>query len=150
VGGTGKTDEIQVKKRESEMDAQGRYSATDAETIKAQASQTAAEVKDRVANLGRRAEDKLDQGRLRAADTVDTTAATLRDKADRFASVTSHTVHNVTDKLQSAADYLRDNDARAMMEDVADFMRRYPAQSLAAAAVVGFLAGRALRNADWR
>ena len=132
------------------MDAQGRYSATDAETIKAQASHTAAEVKDRVADLGRRAENKLDQGRLRAADTVDTTAATLRDKADRFASATSQTVHNVTDKLQSAADYIRDNDARAMMEDVADFVRRYPAQSLAAAAVVGFLAGRALRNTDWR
>jgi ElaB/YqjD/DUF883 family membrane-anchored ribosome-binding protein len=132
------------------MDAQGRYSATDAGTIKDQASQTAAEVKDKVADLGRKAGDKIDQGRVRAADTVDSTAATLRDRADRFASTTSHAVHNVTDKLQSAADYIRDNDVRAMMEDAADFMRRYPAQSLAAAAVVGFLAGRALRNADWR
>jgi ElaB/YqjD/DUF883 family membrane-anchored ribosome-binding protein len=122
------------------MDAQGRYSATDAGT----------EVKDKVADLGRKAGEKLDQGRVRAADTVDRTAATLRDRADQLASTTSNAVHNVTDKLQSAADYIRDNDARAMMEDVADFMRRYPVQSLAAAAVVGFLAGRALKNADWR
>jgi ElaB/YqjD/DUF883 family membrane-anchored ribosome-binding protein len=122
------------------MDAQGRLSATDAGT----------EVRDKVADLGRKAGEKLDQGRVRAADTVDSTAATLRDRADQFASTTSHAVHNVTDKLQSAADYIRDNDAQAMMEDVADFMRRYPAQSLAAAAVVGFLAGRALRNAAWR
>jgi ElaB/YqjD/DUF883 family membrane-anchored ribosome-binding protein len=129
------------------MDAQGRYSATDAGTIKDQAGRTAA---DKVADLGRKAEEKIDQGRVRAADTVDSTAATLRDRADQFASTTSHAVHNVTDKLQSAADYIRDNDARAIMEDVADLMRRYPAQSLAAAAVVGFLAGRALRNADWR
>src|SRR5258707_285044 len=70
------------KKGRAKMDAQGRYSATDAETIKAQASQTAAEVKDRVADLGRRAENKLDQGRLRAADTVDTTAAILLAKAE--------------------------------------------------------------------
>ena len=122
------------------MDAQGRYSATDAGT----------EVKDKVADLGRKAGEKLDQGRVRAADTVDSTAATLRDRADQLASTTSNAVHNVTDKLQSAADYIRDNDARAMMEDVADFMRRYPVQSLAAAAVVGFLAGRALKNTDWR
>jgi len=108
------------------------------------------EVKDKVADLGRKAGEKLEQGRVRAADTVDSTAATLRDRADQFASTTSNAVHNITDKLQSAADYLRDNDARAMMEDVADFMRRYPAQSLAAAAVVGFLAGRALKNAYWR
>ena len=132
------------------MDAQGRYSATDVGTIKDQASQTAADVRDKVADLGRKAEEKIDQGRVRAADTVDSTAAMLRDRADQFASTTSHAVHNVTDKLQSAADYIRDNDARAMMDDVADFMRRHPAQSLAAAAVVGFLAGRALRNANWR
>jgi len=132
------------------MDAQGRYSATDAGTIKDQASQTASEVKDKVADLGRKAGEKIDQGRVRAADTVDSTAATLRDRGDQLASSTSNAVHNVTDKLQSAADYIRENDARAMMEDVADFMRRYPAQTLAAAAVVGFLAGRALKNADWR
>ena len=132
------------------MDAQGRYSATDAGTIKGQASQAATDVRDKVADLGRRAEEKIDQGRVRAADTVDSTAVKLRDRADQFASTTSNAVHNVTDKLQSAADYIRDNDARAMMEDAADFMRRYPVQSLAAAVVVGFLAGRALRNANWR
>jgi ElaB/YqjD/DUF883 family membrane-anchored ribosome-binding protein len=149
VSGKARTSKSKVK-REREMDARGRYSATDAGTIKDQAGQTAAEVRDKVADLGRKAGEKIDQGRVRAADTVDSTAATLRDRADQFASTTSHAVHNVTDKLQSAADYIRDNDARAIMEDVADLMRRYPAQSLAAAAVVGFLAGRALRNADWR
>lgn len=132
------------------MDAQERYSAIDAGTIRDQAGRTAADVRDKVADLGRKAEEKIDQGRVRAADTVDSAAVKLRDRADQFASTTSHAAHNVTDKLQSAADYIRDNDARAMMEDVADFMRRYPAQSLAAAAVVGFLAGRALRNANWR
>ena len=132
------------------MDAQGRYSATDAGTIKDQAGQAATDVRDKVADLGRKAEEKIDQGRVRAADTVDSTAVKLRDGADQFASTTSNAVHNVTDKLQSAADYIRDNDARAMMEDAADFMRRYPVQSLAAAVVVGFLAGRAIRNANWR
>jgi ElaB/YqjD/DUF883 family membrane-anchored ribosome-binding protein len=50
--------------------------------------------------------------------------------------------------MHAAADYLRDHDARAMMEDLEGLVRRYPGQALAAAAVVGFFAGRALRNGD--
>jgi len=46
------------------------------------------------------------------------------------------------------ADYVRSHDTRAMVDDAGDLVRRYPAQSLVAAAAVGFLVGRALRNSD--
>jgi ElaB/YqjD/DUF883 family membrane-anchored ribosome-binding protein len=60
----------------------------------------------------------------------------------------SNAAHDTADKIHVAADYLREHDAHAMMEDVQGLVRRYPGQALAAAAVVGFLAGRALRNND--
>ena len=40
----------------------------------------------------------------------------------------------------------RKHDTRAMVEDLEGIVRRYPGAALAAAAVVGFVAGRALRN----
>jgi hypothetical protein len=57
-------------------------------------------------------------------------------------------MHSTADKIQSASDYLREHDARAMMDDFQGLVRRYPGQSLAAAVVLGFLAGRALRGSD--
>ena len=56
--------------------------------------------------------------------------------------------HATADKIQAAADYIRENDFRAMAEDVSGVVRRYPGQALAAAVVVGFLAGRALWSRD--
>ena len=47
---------------------------------------------------------------------------------------------------QTTAEYLREHDTRAMLEDLEAVVRRYPGQALAAAAVIGFFAGRALRN----
>jgi ElaB/YqjD/DUF883 family membrane-anchored ribosome-binding protein len=57
-------------------------------------------------------------------------------------------MHTTADKIQSAADYLRENDARAMLDDAAEWVRRYPAQTLVAAAVLGFFAGRAMRSGN--
>jgi ElaB/YqjD/DUF883 family membrane-anchored ribosome-binding protein len=83
---------------------------------------------------------------VRAASTFDNTASALHEGGDRFASSTSNAVHATADKIQTAADYLREHDARAMIDDFGGLVRRYPGQALAAAAVVGFLAGRALRG----
>jgi ElaB/YqjD/DUF883 family membrane-anchored ribosome-binding protein len=130
------------------MDAQGRDAANTETGIREQVTQRATQVKDKVADLGRKAGDKIDEQRVRTADTFDNTASALHEGGDRFASSTSNAVHATADKIQTAADYLREHDARAMMNDVEGLVRRYPGQALAAAAVVGFLAGRALRRSD--
>ena len=130
------------------MDAQGREAANTETGIREQVTQRATQVKEKVADLGRKAGDKIDEQRVRTADTFDNTASALHEGGDRFASSTSNAVHATADKIQTAADYLREHDAPAMMNDFEGLVRRYPGQALAAAAVVGFLAGRALRSSD--
>ena len=124
------------------MDAQGR------ESVKEQASRTATDVKEKVADLGRKATDKIDEQRVRAASTFDETASALHERGDRLVSTTFNAVHGTADKIQAVADYLRDHDARAVLEDIGGLIRRHPGEALAAAAVAGFFAGRALRNKD--
>jgi ElaB/YqjD/DUF883 family membrane-anchored ribosome-binding protein len=81
-----------------------------ATAVKKQASETAADAKENLTNLGRDAAGQL-----------------------------SEVAQTATDKVKQAAEYLRHTELTAMAEDVKDIVRRYPGQSLAAAAVVGFL-----------
>jgi len=104
----------------------------------------ASEVKQKVADFGRKAADRIDSQRQPVADTLNRTASTLHQQGDNAASV----AHTTADKLQVAADYVRGNDLKAMMGDVQDLAKRYPGQSLAAAAIVGFLLGRLFRSTD--
>jgi ElaB/YqjD/DUF883 family membrane-anchored ribosome-binding protein len=81
-----------------------------AAAVKKQVSETAAGAKEKLTELG-------------------------RDAAGQLSEVTQ----SATDKVKEAADYLRETELTAMAEDVKEIIRRYPGQSLAAAAVVGFL-----------
>jgi len=129
------------------MDAQGRE-ATNELGVADQLGQRATQVKEKVADLGRKATDKIDEQRVRAASTLDSTASAIHDRGDRLASKTSSAMHATADKIQSASDYLREHNASAMMDDFQRLVRRYPGQALAAAAVLGFLFGRSLRSSD--
>ena len=104
----------------------------------------ASEVKQKVADFGRKAADRIDSQRQPIADTLNRTASTLHQQGDSAANA----AHTTAVKLQVAADYVRGNDLKAMMGDVQDLAKRYPGQSLAAAAVVGFLLGRLFRSTD--
>ena len=116
------------------MDAQGRQSASET-GIAEQVGQRATQVKEKVADLGRKAGDKIDEQRVRAAGTLDSTASAIHERGDKLASTTSNAMHATADKIQSVSDYLREHDSRAMMDDFQDLVRRYPGQALAAAAV---------------
>jgi len=107
-------------------------------------SDKANEAKDRVAEFGRKAVDKIDAQRGPAAGALDQTASTLHEKSDKAATM----AHRAADKIQATADYIRENDLKAMADDVGSLVKRYPGQSLAAAAVAGFLLARALRRSD--
>jgi ElaB/YqjD/DUF883 family membrane-anchored ribosome-binding protein len=107
-------------------------------------SEKAAEVKEKVTDLGRKAADKIDNSRESAAGALDKTASSLHSGSDQLSGV----AHTAADKIQATADYVRQTDLRGMAEDVQDLVKRYPAQSLAAAAVLGFLVARGLRGND--
>jgi ElaB/YqjD/DUF883 family membrane-anchored ribosome-binding protein len=107
-------------------------------------SQTATDVKAKVADLGRQAADKIDSSRVSAAGALDQTASSLHSSGDKLSGV----AHSAADQLQATADYIRRTDLKGMADDVQDLVKRYPGQSLAAAAILGFLVARGLRSND--
>ncbi|MDP9337282.1 MAG: hypothetical protein M3P45_00275 [Acidobacteriota bacterium] len=141
------------------MDEQNRNDSTDrpfgdqsstgaatgtAARLKEQISEKAADVRDRVNDFGRKTADKIDASREPAAASLNRTASALHAQSDRVAGA----AHATADKLQATADYVRDHDFKEMAADVTDLVKRYPGQSLAAAAVLGFLLARVMRSSD--
>ena len=108
-----------------------------------EAKDKARELGDRAVEAGRRATEKVDAQREPAARALENTASRLQERGDRIANATSGAVRTTADKLQATADYIREHDVRDMFNDVQDVVRRHPGQALAAAAVVGFLVGKA-------
>lgn len=102
------------------------------------------EAKEKVAEIGRRAVDKIDAQREPTASALGQTASALHDKGNMAANV----AHRTAEKIQATADYIRENDVKSMANDVGSLVRRYPGASLAAAAVAGFLVARAFRSND--
>ena len=107
-------------------------------------AETAADMKDKVSDLGRRAIHGIDDSRETAAQAMDKTASSLHSGADQF----SGAAHSAADHIQSTADYVRQTNLKGMVSDVQDIIKRYPGQSLAAAAILGFLLARGLRSGD--
>jgi ElaB/YqjD/DUF883 family membrane-anchored ribosome-binding protein len=114
----------------------------------AEAKDKAHDVNERVADAGRKATDKVDAQRGPAASTLENAAERLRERGDKGNSATARAARTSADKLQATAEYIRENDVRAMADDVEDVVRRHPVPALAAAAVAGFLIGKALSNHD--
>jgi ElaB/YqjD/DUF883 family membrane-anchored ribosome-binding protein len=127
----------------------GESSATGTATkMKEQAVEKAGQVKEKLSEFSKKAGEQMDVQREKAASGFSSTATALHERGDQIASAASSAAHATADKIQAAADYIRENDFHAMAEDVSGVVRRYPGQALAAAVVVGFLAGRALWNRD--
>jgi ElaB/YqjD/DUF883 family membrane-anchored ribosome-binding protein len=112
--------------------------------MKEQIAEAAADVKEKVTEFGRKTVDKIDGSRGSAAGALDKTATSMHSGGDKLSGV----AHSAADKIQATADYVRRTDLKGMAEDVQDIVKRYPGQSLAAAAILGFLVARGLRRSD--
>ena len=114
------------------------------------ASEVASQVKDKMSDLSQTAVDKIDENRETAASGMESAAHALHEKADSLPGgekVTS-LAHSTADKLTSTAEYVREHDVKSMMADVEQLVRNHPGPTLLAAAVIGFLVGRAFSNND--
>jgi hypothetical protein len=116
-------------------------------------SEKAAEVKEKVADFGRKTADSLDESRKGTAGALDQTAAKLHSSGEQLsgaAHAAAHQIsgvaHDAADKLQAAADYIRETDLKAMGEDLKDIVKRNPGPALAAAALLGFIVARGFRR----
>ena len=128
----------------SQGESTGSGGTGTAARMKEQISETAADVKGKVTDFGRKAADRIDGSRESAAVTLEKTATSIHSGGDQLSGV----VHSAADKVQATADYVRRTDLKGMAEDVQDIVKRYPGQALAAAAVLGFLVARGLRRSD--
>jgi len=113
-------------------------------------NQAANEVKDRVQEMGRKAGDKVDEQRQRAAGGLDRAADTLHERADALpgGERVQGMAHATADNIHATAEYIRDHDFSALMKDVEDLVRRHPGPSMAAAVFAGFMVGRMFSNED--
>ena len=110
--------------------------------MKDRISEKISDVTAKVTEFGRDAANKLDASRESAAGALDSTASSLQTGTNRVSSA----VRTATDSIQATADYVRGTNVKGMLEDVQGIVKRYPGQSLAAAAILGFIVARSFRT----
>ena len=111
-------------------------------------SDAANQVKEKAAQFGRTAAQKVDEGRGSTAGALQSTADSLRSGAQSSGEALSNVANKTAEKLESTANYVRDHDFRGMMKDLEEVVKRNPTPSLCAAIGLGFLMGAALRGRD--
>lgn len=116
-------------------------------------SEKVTEVKEKVADLGRKTVDNIEESRKTAAGALHQAAAKLHSGGEQISGIAhtavdqiSDVAHGTADKLHEAADYIHQKDLKAMGEDLKDIVKKYPGPSLAVAAVLGFIVARSFRR----
>ena len=118
--------------------------------VKNAVSDAAEKAQQKTGQVGRAVQDKIEENRGPAADKLEGVASTLQQKAETLpgGEKVANLARDAADKMEATAQYVREHDVRDMMADLENLVRRHPAQSLFAAAAVGFLVGRALKSDD--
>jgi hydroxypyruvate isomerase len=102
--------------------------------------------RDTAAHIGRAAAGKLDEKRAATAEALESTAAALQGQANALPGGESvqKAAHAAAGSMRSAANRVRQNDVRSMLEGVQGIVRNYPGASLLTAAALGFVLTRML------
>ena len=110
------------------------------------AGEGSSQTKAKASGLGQAATDRLNENRGAAAGGLDSAASALHGKADSLpgGETVANAAHTAANALGSTADYIRENDLKAMLEDVQKLVKNNPGPALLTAAVLGFLVARTL------
>ena len=94
--------------------------------------------------------ERFEAGREYAANRMEDAADTIHHQADRMAddSRFKNMAEHTAQYMASTANYLRSHDINDMWQDMTRFVQRRPTECIAAALVIGLLAGRAFRGRD--
>jgi len=113
-------------------------------------SDTASQAKDKMQEVGRNVRRKIDGSRVPAARKLESAASAIHENAEALPGGPAVTefAHTAAEKMQATAAYVRQHNVNDMWSDVKSFVRKYPGQSLAAAAALGFLVGRRFSSED--
>jgi hypothetical protein len=104
--------------------------------------ESAAGLKDKASEFGRRAAGKIDEQRQAAASRLEQAASAIHEGTGQASDI----AHGAADKLSSTSEYVRDNNVSNMLKDIGKVVTRNPGPALLAAAVAGFLVGRSFRT----
>ena len=104
------------------------------------------ESQGKAAEMGQKVADRIDDNRGAAASGLESAASALRGNADRLpgGEKVANAARATADAVGVAADYVRENDLRAMIRDAQQLVRNNPGPSLLIAAALGFLIARTL------
>jgi len=118
--------------------------------VKSSFNDAKSNVTGKASELGQKAANTIDANRGSAAGSLDDAATALHDRVSSLpgGEKVAHLANETADKLGATAQYVRTHDTKEMMADVEAFVKSHPGQSLIAAAVIGFLAGRAFSRND--
>lgn len=118
------------------------------QTTQQQAQQVADSAKAKGQEMMDRAQQQADAQRERTADRLSGVADTMREKQQDLpgGETTQRVAATAADKMDQASTYLQQHDMGDIVNDLQQFARAHPAESLVAAVALGFLAGRALRS----
>jgi ElaB/YqjD/DUF883 family membrane-anchored ribosome-binding protein len=106
---------------------------------------------ERMEGMRNRVEEQLDQGIRTAADRMDAIAQRIDDVADErltgegWKGRAGGMAHNVADRMESTASYLRDRDASDFVGRLQDQVRERPLEMLLVGVATGWLVGKILR-----
>jgi ElaB/YqjD/DUF883 family membrane-anchored ribosome-binding protein len=100
--------------------------------------------KGKAVEMGQKAADKIDENRGAAASGLESAAGAIREKADTLpgGERVANAAHATANAVGVAADYVRDNDVKAMVADVQKLVKNNPGVALLTAAALGFLIAR--------
>ena len=100
--------------------------------------------KGKAAEIGQKVGDKIDENRGAAASGLESAAGALHDRADALpgGEKVAKAAHATADAVVVAADYVRENDVKAMLTDVQKLVKNNPGVALLTAAALGFLIAR--------
>jgi len=117
-------------------------------TVQEKAGQALDTAKEKMSQVTDQATTKVDAGMDKAAGGLETIAETIRDKGQAIGGEgggVQSAVGTAADKLDSAAQYLRDKDTDQLMTELEGLVRRKPVESMVVAAAVGFVLSKVLR-----
>ena len=100
--------------------------------------------KGKAAEMGQKVADRIDENRGAAASGLESAASAIREKADTLpgGERVANAAHATANAVGVAADYVRDNDVKAMVADVQKLVKNNPGVALLTAAALGFLIAR--------
>ena len=119
---------------------------TTIETITERASELGKEAKASMEELGRSAGKRVDEAYDETGAALHSAASSVRTAGRRGSGAIDDLAASAADRLDATASYVEDHDLRSVYTGLRRFGRQHLTGSLVAAAMIGSLAGYALRR----